>query len=54
MADPNALALRILNVAREAVQDELDANVSVPGEAEPGEFYIELDGIDFAVKVEVL
>lgn len=60
------LGLEILNVAREALDNLTEepepgnpavaprARVSAPGEAEPGEFYVEIDGLNFVVKVESL
>lgn len=49
------LGLAVLNAAREGIDDLVaGARVSVPGEAEPGEFYVEVEGINFVVKVEPL
>lgn len=49
----NATALKALNLAREAFDDAGHA-VSIPGEGEPGEFYVEIDGLNVAVKIELI
>lgn len=49
----DAAALKALNIAREAFDDH-DDQTSAPGEAEPGEFYVVVDGVELAVKVEPL
>lgn len=45
--------LKALNIAREAF-DDAGHLVSAPGQADPGEFYVAIDGVDVAVKIEVL
>jgi hypothetical protein len=47
------VGMKVLNLARAAL-DDAGHTVSAPGESEPGEFYVEIDGVDVAVKVEVL
>lgn len=47
----NAAALKVLNIAREALSD-LSHEVSAPGESSAGEFYVTLDGIELAIRVE--
>jgi len=48
-------ALRLLNILREAVDDAeivgLQA-ISVPGESDPGEFYLTLNKVDYVVRLE--
>jgi hypothetical protein len=48
-----AAGLKALNIAREAFDDD-GHSVSTPGESEPGEFYVQIDGVDLAIKAEVL
>lgn len=48
-----AAGLKALNIAREAF-DDTGFDVSVPGTAEVGEFYASVDGVDIAVKIEIL
>jgi len=48
-----AAGLRALNIAREAF-DDAGFDVSTPGAAEAGEFYASIDGVDIAVKIEIL
>lgn len=52
-SDVKASGLKALNIAREAF-DDAGYTVSAPGDSEAGEFYLSLDGIDFAVRVEQL
>ncbi len=60
--------MRLLNVAREAIADlrrprgadqpgrtePLCEAVSGPGESDPGEFYVTLNGVDYVMRVEAL
>ncbi len=48
-----AKGLKALNIAREAF-DDAGFDVSTPGTAEAGEFYASVDGVDIAVKIEIL
>lgn len=46
-------ALRLLNILREAVGDaEIAEAISAPGEAEPGEFYVTMNKVDYVVRLE--
>jgi hypothetical protein len=45
--------LKVLNITRAAL-DDAGHTVSAPGDSDPGEFYVEIDGVDVAVKIEVL
>jgi hypothetical protein len=49
----DAAALKALNTARDAF-DDVDAQVRAPGDSEPGEFYVVMDGVELAVKIEPL
>lgn len=49
----DSTALKALNIAREAF-DDAGHSVSPPGQAEPGEFYVEIDGVNLAVRIETI
>jgi len=48
-----AAGLKAVNIAREAF-DDAGYTVSAPGNSDPGEFYVEFDNVNIAVKVEIL
>jgi hypothetical protein len=51
--EAHAAGLKALNIARQAFVDD-GHSVSAPGQSEAREFYVELDGVDISVTIEVL
>ena len=51
--DAAAIGLKALHLARDAF-DDAGHTVSAPGEAEPGEFYVQFNGVNIAVTITLI